>query len=91
MGDKSVGTRDLKNHLSHYLRRVKAGGTVLITERGKPIGQIIPVQSGLSGRLKKLAEAGVVEWDGQPLPAYRPKATNRSKRLLSDLISEDRE
>jgi prevent-host-death family protein len=91
MGEKSVGTRDLKNHLSHYLRRVKAGGTVVITERGKPVGQIIPFQADLSGRLKKLAEAGVMEWNGQPVPSYKPKAANRSKRLLSDLVSEDRE
>jgi prevent-host-death family protein len=91
MEEKSVGTRELKNHLSHYLRKVKAGGTVVITERGKPIGQIVPVQTDLTSRMKKLAEAGVLEWNGQAVPAYKPKAKNRSKRLLSDLISEDRE
>ncbi|MFH2102163.1 MAG: type II toxin-antitoxin system prevent-host-death family antitoxin [Chloroflexota bacterium] len=86
-----VGTRELKNHLSQYLRRVKAGETVVITERGKPVGQIVPIQDDLSSRLKKLAEAGVLEWNGQPLPPYQPKAVNHSERMLSDLVTEGRE
>jgi prevent-host-death family protein len=90
MRKTAVGTRELKNNLSQYLRRVKAGETVIITERGKPVGQIVPIQADLTSRLNKLAEAGVVEWNGQPVPAYRPKAVNRSTHLLSDLVIEER-
>jgi len=86
-----VGTRELKNRLSAYLRRVKAGETVIITERGNPVGQILPIQADLSSRLKKLVEAGVVVWNGQSVPPYQPKAMNRGKQLLSDLVAEDRE
>lgn len=91
MKEASVGTRELRNHLSAYLRRVKAGETVTITERGKPIGQIVPIQADLTTRLKKMAEAGVIEWNGQSLPPYQPKAVNRSQQLISDLIAEQRE
>ena len=91
MRETTVGTRELKNRLSAYLRRVKAGETVIITERGKPVGQILPIQVDQTSRLKKLAEAGVIDWNGQPVPAYQPKAVNRSKQLLSDLVAEDRE
>lgn len=91
MKGTSVGTRQLRNHLSAYLRRVKAGETITITERGKPVGQIVPVQADLTSRLKKMAEAGVIEWNGQSLPPYQPKAINRGKQLLSDLVGEQRE
>ena len=91
MRETTVGIRELKNRLSEYLRRVKAGETVIITERGKPVGQIMPIQADLTGRLKKMVEAGVVEWNGQPIPPYQPKAVNRSKQLLSDLVAEARE
>ncbi len=91
MRETSVGTRELKNRLSEYLRRVKAGETIIITERGKPVGQILPIQPDLSSRLLKLVEAGVVEWNGQALPSYQPKAVNRSGQLLSNLVAEDRE
>ncbi|MBN2388882.1 MAG: type II toxin-antitoxin system prevent-host-death family antitoxin [Anaerolineales bacterium] len=91
MREISVGTRELKNRLSQYLRRVKAGETVVITERGKPVGQIVPIAADLAGRLKILADARVVEWNGQSLPVYQPRAVNRSGQLLSDLVSEERE
>jgi prevent-host-death family protein len=86
-----VGTRELKNRLSEYLRLVKAGETVIITERGKPVGQILPIRADPTSRLKKLVEAGVVEWNGHFVPPYQPKAVNRSKHLLSDLVAEERE
>lgn len=86
-----VGTRELKNRLSEYLRRVKAGESIIITERGKPVGQILPIPDDLSNRLKKLAEAGVLEWNGQTIPPYRPKVVNKGQSLLSDLVIKDRE
>ena len=91
MRETTVGTRELKNRLSEYLRRVKAGETVIITERGKPVGQILPIGADLASRLVKLAEAGVVEWNGQPVPPYQPKTTNRGEQLLSELVAEDRQ
>ena len=91
MRETIVGIRELKSRLSEYLRRVKAGEVVIITERGKPVGQIMPIQVDLTSRLKKLAEAGVVEWNGQALPPYQPKVANRSNQLLSDLVMENRE
>ena len=91
MRETFVGTRELKNRLSQYLRKVKAGETIIITERGKPVGQIVPIQADLPGRLAKLAEAGLVEWNGQPVQPYQPKAVNRSQHLMSDLVSEGRE
>jgi prevent-host-death family protein len=53
MRETRVGMRELKNRLSKYLRRVKAGETIVITERGKPVGQIMPIQTDLASRLKK--------------------------------------
>ena len=73
------------------MRLVKAGETIIITERGNPVGQILPIQADLPSRLKKLVEAGVVEWNGQQLQPYQPKAVNRGDRLVSNLVIEDRE
>jgi prevent-host-death family protein len=39
---KAVGVRDLKNRLSSFLRDVRAGETVLITDRGEVVAQIAP-------------------------------------------------
>jgi prevent-host-death family protein len=52
------------------MQRVKGGERIIITERGKPVGQILPVETEHSDRLANLVKAGLVEWNGQPLPSY---------------------
>ncbi len=39
---KSVGVRDLKNKLSEYLRRVRLGESVLVTDRGEVVAELQP-------------------------------------------------
>jgi antitoxin (DNA-binding transcriptional repressor) of toxin-antitoxin stability system len=33
----TVGTRELKDRLTHYLRLVRKGTTLIVTDRGKPV------------------------------------------------------
>ena len=91
MGEMLGGTRELKNKLSEYMRRVKAGETITVTEHGKTIGQIVPVKPTVEERLQAMVAAGQAEWNGQKLRPYRPKAVNKGNRQLSDLVVEDRE
>jgi len=91
MNEMRVGTRDLKNKLSEYMRRVKAGETIIVTEHGKTIGQIVPVKPTVEERIQEMVAAGQMEWNGQKLKPYQPKAVNNGDRLLSDLVVEDRE
>ena len=37
-----IATRDLKDHLSEYLKRVQAGEELTITSHGKPIAMLSP-------------------------------------------------
>jgi prevent-host-death family protein len=39
---KSVGLRDLKNRLSEYVRDVRSGEGVLVTDRGEVVAELIP-------------------------------------------------
>lgn len=51
----------LKASLSEYLRRVKAGEEVLVSERGRPIAKLVPVTGGdaLPDHLAELARQGL--------------------------------
>jgi prevent-host-death family protein len=91
MTQMKVGTRELKSKLSEYLRRVKSGESIIVTDHGKPIGQIIPVQSTLAERVQVMIAAGQAEWNGEKLTPYQPKAINQSSHQLSDLVVEERE
>lgn len=39
---RAVGIRELKNKLSHYVRLVEAGESVLVTDRGTVVAELRP-------------------------------------------------
>jgi prevent-host-death family protein len=41
-----VATRELRNKTADLLRRVKAGESMVITVRGKPVADLVPHNSG---------------------------------------------
>jgi len=86
-----VGIRQLKTHLSRYLRRVKAGETIVVTEHGRPIGRILPTGRPLEERIQDALEAGILEWNGKPWLREGPSVRPSGERSVSDLIIEDRE
>jgi len=60
---KAVGVRDLKAHLSSYLRDVAAGEVVLVTDRGRVVAELRtpgrepdPRESETERRLRRMAE-----------------------------------
>lgn len=91
MSELRVGVRDLKARLSEYLRQVKQGKTVIITDHGRPVGRLSPVEQPLTERLKALQDAGMVAWNGRDLKPIPPAAVNRGERQVSDILVEMRE
>lgn len=91
MHGAQVSIRELKSRLSHYLRLTKAGESVVITERGRPIGRIVPIPKPLDERLAAMTESGLVAWSGQRPKSAVPVASVRGARTVADLIVEDRE
>jgi prevent-host-death family protein len=91
LSELRVGVRDLKARLSEYLRQVSQGQTVIITDHGRPVGRLTPVDQPLDERLKALQDAGMVAWNGQKLKSVMPAAVNRSDQQVSDILVEMRE
>jgi prevent-host-death family protein len=61
----TVGVRELKNRLTHYLGRAKRGEEVVVTERGRPVAILqsihtVEAPKSLDARLAKLAASGLV-------------------------------
>lgn len=50
-----VGAYEAKTHLPEMLRRVREGGAYLITQRGEPVAELVPV--GASRRQQGLEAA----------------------------------
>jgi prevent-host-death family protein len=86
-----TGIRDLKTHLSSYLRQVEGGQTVVITRHGKPIGRIVPVTESTEAQLDTLRQAGLIAWNRRRLQPLAPVAQARGERTGTELLLEDRE
>lgn len=90
---KEVGIRELKNRLSEYVRLVRAGEVVMVTDRGEVVAELRPPRSGgEAGQypgLADLARRGLVRL-GEPnrpglypvLPSVTPPGT--AARLLDE-------
>ncbi len=93
MAHTTVGIKELKARLSDYLRQVKSGTAVTITERGRPVGRIVPTRPpvDVQARLKELERTGLVAWSGHKLKSSIGAPRVRGKSTISDLIIENRE
>ena len=91
MSELSVGVRELKTRLSEYLRQVKAGRTIVITERGQPVGRIVPATQSRDEKIQAMIAAGLIAWSGKKLKPTKPVARTRGKKTVSDLVIENRE
>lgn len=89
---QTVGIRELKANLSRYLDRVKIGREIIsITERGKVVAEIRPVEVDIEARMKQLQTLGLLSWNGEKLGPPPERPVNTSQFLASDLLLEDRD
>jgi antitoxin (DNA-binding transcriptional repressor) of toxin-antitoxin stability system len=81
---RSVGIRELKNRLSEYLRRVRAGEEVLVTDRGEVVAELrLPRAEALDGSLDPGLEAAVARGMISRGAANDPHAYPPLVRLLA--------
>ena len=87
-----VGARELKTRLGTYLRRVRAGRTLLVTDRGEPVAELRPLPRDTSvpaALLKLSSERAITLPVRKSMVAFRPIRSRG--RALSDAVVEDRE
>ncbi|MBI4887626.1 MAG: type II toxin-antitoxin system prevent-host-death family antitoxin [Acidobacteria bacterium] len=75
MRDNVVGARELKVRLGRYLRRVREGRTLVVTDRGHPVAELRPigVEAETDAVLAKLEAAGAITRPVRKrVPPFRP-------------------
>ena len=93
---ETVGIRELKARLSRHLKRVRSGARLVITERGRPIATISPVETPADvAWAHRLVAEGRAHWGGgKPVgkPVGKPQPVQVARqRTVSDAVLEDRE
>jgi len=85
-----VGVRELRQNLSVYLRRVKAGQRLEVTERGQPVARLEPIEDA-DDPIARLEREGRIARRGRgDLSKIRPLKLDL-ERPLSAILDEMRE
>ncbi len=86
-----VGIREAKINLSKYLKLVKNGNEVILTERGRPVGKIVPLEKdmlSLTERIKRLEDSGILEREKESYKIPPPIPIEDS--IARQMLQEDR-
>jgi len=95
---KTIGIRELKNRLSEYIRQVRSGESVLVTDRGEVVAELAPPGRGgaatddVPAPLAALARRGLATL-GAPADASLYPSLSRKrkrKRTAAQLLEEER-
>ena len=85
----------LKNRLSAYLRKVRAGSTILILDRDEPVARLERIEAGgrAADRAIRLEKAGLLRRPRHPLrlDSLRAASPRAEKSVLEALLDERRE
>jgi prevent-host-death family protein len=86
-----VGARELKARLGRYLRRVRQGHTLVVTDRGQPVAELRPVSgTGVDAVLTKLKASGAAtRIADKPLAPFRQVESRGGSAAAA--ILEDRD
>lgn len=64
MGNLNVGIREGKANLSKLLSMVKKGKEIVLTDHGRPVVKLVPIDKGalpLSSRIREMKATGILE------------------------------
>jgi len=86
-----VGVRELRQNLSVYLRRVRRGESLEVTERGQPVAHLNPIVD-LDDPIARLEARGLVVRRGRGNLAHlSPPPKLDLERPVSDALDELRD
>jgi prevent-host-death family protein len=88
-GRTEVGVRDLRDHLSSYLERVKDGETITVTEHGRPIARLVRDEP-LSAHMLSLVAQGKITLPTKPFPRWEDIPHVEYDGSIQDLMDEIR-
>ena len=86
-----VGVRELRQNLSVYLRRVKAGESLEVTERGRPVARLEPLVDNDDPIARLERQGRIVRRAVGDLADAPPPLKLDLDRPLSEILDELRE
>lgn len=86
-----IGIRELRQHASRYIERVRQGETIQVTDNGTLVAELIPVSQARTTRERLLRDGQLIAAQ-QPFQIPTPIATNvgapSNAQILDELRSD---
>jgi len=87
---ETIGIRILKENLSRYMKQVKSGETIIVTDRKKEIAVIMPFEKATKEKkIIQLIQRGMASWSGSKPVGMKSRIASRCKSV-SRAVIEDR-
>ncbi len=87
---ETIGIRELKENLSRYMKRVKTGEKIIVTDRKKEIAIILPLaKKAHEEKIYQLIQCGMACWSGGK-PEGMPARIVSKGKSVSGAVIEDR-
>ncbi|BAF60731.1 MAG: type II toxin-antitoxin system prevent-host-death family antitoxin [Pelotomaculum sp.] len=89
----SIGIRDAKINLSKLLKEVQKGAEIIITDRNRPVGRIVPVTPealSLAERIESLVREGLIQAAKKKKINKLPPPLPLPGRSAREFLEEDR-
>jgi prevent-host-death family protein len=88
MDGRRVGVRELRQNLSKYLRRVERGERLEVTEHGRPVAVLAPLDDAASPLERLIASGRATAPTVDILTLLPPRG--RTSTRTSEALAEDR-
>jgi prevent-host-death family protein len=89
---RSTNIADLRNHLTRYLKEVRAGEEIVVRDRQLPFAKIVPLAHADEAEDSELVAAGLMRKAERALPAsfWRVRRAPIERETAANAVSRDR-
>jgi prevent-host-death family protein len=90
---RSTNITDLRNHLTRYLKEVRAGEEIVVRDRQQPFAKIVPLAPDDEAEDSALVASGLMRRAEHALPAsfWRRRRPSIDRDVAANAISRDRD
>jgi prevent-host-death family protein len=90
---RSTNIADLRNHLTRYLKEVRAGEEIIVRDRQRPFAKIVPLAPDEEAEDSALVASGLLRKAERALPAsfWRARRPSINREVPANAVSRDRD
>jgi prevent-host-death family protein len=86
-----IGIRELKENLSRYMKKVRTGERIIVTDRKNDIAIIMPININAGDKkLYQFIQRGMASWSGGMPEGMPVRIISKGKSVSSAVIEDQR-